>query len=397
MGRLKRKKRRRKENRERGKEVGKKKKKKGRKKGSWEEKKRKKEKKSRKKGKKGKREKRRENFRPPLKANPLPAKLTHLPSSLPRKSKNGPPPYSLTQRKDTVPYNLFPPTLLRPLVERLGIPLLSQPTFKTPPPPHVASLPTHPLPPPTLSSHTPVPVEAGRRPSNPPEPLRPSCLPCRGPGPAHPMQLPSVKKMTAGRSCLPFTLTLPGRSCLPPFLYATLYASNALAYPGSHPTRCECTCPKLLGQNLWPTRSLLPRRRSVGRSCLPYLSQPPRPARPAPACTASVDTSPAYITATEPSTGLLPSTVNPLCPAPISPPGFTRAHTPGRHGRRTRDADQVPFPISAYPALSLRQGAFALSGSGNQVSGGPPSKCPLVRRTLPLGNLGEGGLTLSRS
>lgn len=115
MGRKKRK-------REGRKEVGKKKK-------------RKKEKKSRKKRKKGKREKRRGNFRSPLKANPLPAKLTHLPSSLPRKSKNGPPPYSLTQRKDTVPYNLFPPTLLRPLVERLGIPLLSQPTFKTPPSP----------------------------------------------------------------------------------------------------------------------------------------------------------------------------------------------------------------------------------------------------------------------
>jgi hypothetical protein len=142
-------------------EMSKKKKKRGRKKGGRERRRKKEgrkgEKEKRKKGKERKKE--REKFRPPLKANPLPAKLTHLPSSLPRKSKNGAPPYSPTRRRNTVPYNLFPPTLLRPLIEKPGIPLLNQPNLKTypPPPPHITSLPTYPLLPPTLSFMHPDP------------------------------------------------------------------------------------------------------------------------------------------------------------------------------------------------------------------------------------------------
>jgi hypothetical protein len=71
------------------------------------------------------------------------------------------------------------------------------------------------------------------------------------------MQLPSTKKRA------------PGRSCLPPFLYATFVDSDALAYPGTHPAKC--TCPKLLARNFSPTRSLLPPP-PFGRSLLPTLS-----------------------------------------------------------------------------------------------------------------------------
>ena len=139
---------------------------------------------------------------PPLRANPLPAKLTYLPSGLPRKSKNSPSPCDLTQ--NTIPYRLFPPTLLRPLVEKSRIPLLGQPNLENPPSSTLrASLPTYPL---LLSLHAPLPTEAGRRPSNPLKPVCPSCLPCRGPGPAHPMQLPCRKKNDA-RTLLPTLYT----------------------------------------------------------------------------------------------------------------------------------------------------------------------------------------------
>lgn len=84
------------------------------------------------------------------------------------------------------------------------------------------------------------------------------------------MQLPSTKKRAPGRSCLPFTPGQLGRSCLPPFFYAALYDPDALAYPGT--CLVNGTCHRLLAPNLSPTRSLLPRRRAVGRPPLPTLS-----------------------------------------------------------------------------------------------------------------------------
>ena len=87
------------------------------------------------------------------------------------------------------------------------------------------------------------------------------------------MQLPPTKKRAPGRSCLPFTPGQLGRSCLPPFFYAALYDPDALAYPGT--CLVNGTCHRLLAPNLSPTRSLLPRRRAVGRPCLPYPALPP--------------------------------------------------------------------------------------------------------------------------
>lgn len=55
--------------------------------------------------------------------------------------------------------------------------------------------------------------------------------------------------------------------------YAALYDPDALAYPGT--CLVNGTCHRLLAPNLSPTRSLLPRRRAVGRPCLPYPALPP--------------------------------------------------------------------------------------------------------------------------
>ncbi|ETV64241.1 hypothetical protein H257_18842 [Aphanomyces astaci] len=136
---------------------------------------------------------------------------------------------------------------------------------------------------------------------------------------------------------------MPRRACLPSLLYATLYDSNALAYPAPHPTQSRLhslvqNCK--LAQNCSPTRSLLPRRRSVGRSCLPYLPQATKTCKgPAgPAYTASVDASPGHVPcmATEPSAGWLL-----VRQTPYARP----ARAPGQRRRSPGDAelDQVPF------------------------------------------------------
>lgn len=205
------------------------------------------------------------------------------------------------------------------------------------------------------------------------------------------------------RACLPCTPNPPGRTCLPSLLYATLYDSNALAYPAPHPTRSRMhslvqickLAQKLLAYPVAPAPPPL------GRSLLPTL---PTAATktckgPAvPAYTAPVDASPGMCHACTQPPSLLQAGCwygRPLMPGPLCPARPRPRATSSKPGRCWTWPS--PLPVPAYPALSLRQGAFALSGSGNQVSGGPPSKCPLVRRTLPLGNLGEGGLTLSRS
>jgi hypothetical protein len=117
-------------------------------------------------------EKRRKKICPPLRANLLPAKLTHPPSCLPRKTKNGLPPYGCTQRRNTVPHDPVPLTLPRPLLEKLSALLLSQPNLEnllTYPP--LTAYPLHPRP--------PFPAESWEGDLlGPPKPLHPSCLPC---------------------------------------------------------------------------------------------------------------------------------------------------------------------------------------------------------------------------
>ena len=154
-----------------------------------------------------------------------------------------------------------------------------------------------------------------------------------------------------------------------------------------------------------PTRSLLPRRRSVGRSCLPYLPQPPRlaKARPRPrtlrpstlprACAMHAHSHRAFCrlaAGTADRVSLMPAT--PAMPGPPAPQAGNVRPNPG-----DAELDQVPF--LSLLTLHFPSGK-ALSPSralATKSRGGPPRKCPLVRRTLPLGNLGEGGLTLSRS
>ena len=79
--------------------------------------------------------KKEEIFAPPLKTRPFPAQVAYLPPRLPRNRENSLPLYTLTSRKNTIPYTLFPPTLLRLLIKKLQIPLLN----------HVASSLTYPL------------------------------------------------------------------------------------------------------------------------------------------------------------------------------------------------------------------------------------------------------------
>ena len=141
------------------------------------------------------------------------------------------------------------------------------------------------------------------------------------------------------RACLPFTPNPPGRTCLPSLLYATLYDSNVLAYPASHPTRSRMHS---LVQNCKLAQKLLaypvaPAPPPLGRSLLPTLSTAShqdlqRPGRARVHCVGRRFPGHAPCMATEPSAGwlLVRQTGSPLCPPCPARPGDA-------------ELDQVPF------------------------------------------------------
>lgn len=118
-----------------------------------------------------------EKICPPLKANLLPAKLTHPHPSLPRKRKKGPLPYTHIRIRSRTTLSRSPS---HDLLRKSWAYFYS--SHRTPP-----AYPFH--------ARIPSRSKVGSDPPAPPKPFGPSCLPCRGPGTARPMQLPSTKKV----------------------------------------------------------------------------------------------------------------------------------------------------------------------------------------------------------
>lgn len=131
------------------------------------------------------------------------------------------------------------------------------------------------------------------------------------------------------RACLPCTPNPPGRTCLPSLLYATLYDSNALAYPAPHPTRSRMHS---LVQNCKLAQELLaypvaPAPPPLGRSLLPTLPTAATktckgPARPCPRTLRRSTLPRACATHSHRAfCRLAAGTADPLCPARPRPQG----------------------------------------------------------------------------
>jgi hypothetical protein len=142
--------------------------------------------------------------------------------------------------------------------------------------------------------------------------------------------------------------------------------------------RCsvDSACYQPLASNFSPTRSLLPRRRAVRRSCLPPIQPSYQKLQgPAgPACsTASVDTSPAIHYCHRASCKPRSS----LCPVPRLRPGRTQYHQ-GRHvRRRTREAELDQVLILSLLTLHFSSGK-ALSPLRALATKSPPVNARLL-------------------